>query len=146
MYSLDDIARAASIKSLISVLFMLLTESTGPDSKGRHSHTANVVNGNLLLVLGGFRGNVLGDLWSYQVPSTIARNTVSTSRHFITLHRSLEDERNRYLLECRVLLFVTYCRTIIVDKDVRTTRRLKDVQKMWNACGVLHHLSLVVLL
>lgn len=50
-----------------------------PDSKGRHSHASLVVNGNILVVLGGFRGNVLGDMWSYQVLSTIAKNIVSNA-------------------------------------------------------------------
>ncbi|XP_067940717.1 multiple epidermal growth factor-like domains protein 8 [Watersipora subatra] len=45
------------------------------DSKGRHSHATVVVNGNLLLVVGGFRGTVLGDIWSYQVLPSISTST-----------------------------------------------------------------------
>ena len=45
--------------------------------KGRFSHVAVPAFGNLLLVVGGYRGNVLGDLLAVTVPQAVARNQVS---------------------------------------------------------------------
>ena len=61
----------------ISVYLCFLEPTYTPVSKGRYSHASAVVNGNLLIISGGFRGNVLGDLWAYQVLSALSRNTVS---------------------------------------------------------------------
>ena len=40
--------------------------------KGRFGHVATVARGNLMLVVGGYSGQVLDDLLVYKVPSAIA--------------------------------------------------------------------------
>ncbi|XP_055897034.1 multiple epidermal growth factor-like domains protein 8 [Biomphalaria glabrata] len=40
--------------------------------KGRFGHTAVVANGNIMFIMGGYSGKVLGDLIAYKVPSAIA--------------------------------------------------------------------------
>ncbi|XP_035828225.1 multiple epidermal growth factor-like domains protein 8 [Aplysia californica] len=44
----------------------------GMPSKGRFGHAAVVANGNVMFILGGYSGQVLGDLIAYKVPSAIA--------------------------------------------------------------------------
>ena len=44
--------------------------------KGRYSTVAVAAFGNVLLITGGYRGNVLGDLLAYTVPKSVARNKV----------------------------------------------------------------------
>ena len=61
----------------VSVHLCVVEPTYTPVSKGRYSHASSVVNGNLLIISGGFRGNVLGDLWAYQVLSALSLNTVS---------------------------------------------------------------------
>lgn len=46
-------------------------------AKGRFGHTAVVANGNVMFVIGGYSGQVLGDLLAYKVPSAIADFQVS---------------------------------------------------------------------
>jgi len=46
-------------------------------TKGRFSHVAVPAFGNTLLVVGGYRGNVLGDLLAFMVPQVVARNQVN---------------------------------------------------------------------
>ena len=41
-------------------------------TKGRFGHSAVVVNGNIMFVVGGYSGQVLGSLLAYKVPSAIA--------------------------------------------------------------------------
>ena len=55
----------------------LAGSSTTPAPKGRYSHVADVAYGNIILVAGGYRGNVLDDLLAYGVPVSVSRNTVS---------------------------------------------------------------------
>ena len=45
--------------------------------KGRFSHVADVAFDNTLIIVGGYRGNVLGDMISYTVPKAVAKNWVS---------------------------------------------------------------------
>ncbi|KAF6034616.1 hypothetical protein EB796_007071 [Bugula neritina] len=52
-----------------------LTDSGPIDDKGRHSHASLVINENILVIIGGYRGNVLGDIHSYKVLPSIARNS-----------------------------------------------------------------------
>ena len=50
--------------------------SRSDPTKGRFSHVAVPAFGNSLLVVGGYRGNVLGDLLAFTVPQAVARNQV----------------------------------------------------------------------
>ena len=45
--------------------------------RGRFSHVAVPAFGNTLLIVGGYRGNALGDLGAYTVPLAIAKSLVS---------------------------------------------------------------------
>ncbi|GFO00125.1 multiple epidermal growth factor domains 8-like protein, partial [Plakobranchus ocellatus] len=40
--------------------------------KGRFGHTAVVANGNIMFIIGGYSGQVLGDIIAYKVPDAIA--------------------------------------------------------------------------
>ncbi|KAH9496424.1 Multiple epidermal growth factor-like domains protein 8, partial [Bulinus truncatus] len=40
--------------------------------KGRFGHSAVVANGNVMLIMGGYSGRVMGDLIAYKVPTAIA--------------------------------------------------------------------------
>ena len=51
--------------------------------KGRFSHVADVAFDNTLLIVGGYRGNVLGDMIAYTVPTTVAKNWVSFGMFFL---------------------------------------------------------------
>ena len=44
---------------------------------GRFSHAAAAAFGDTLLVVGGYRGNMLGDVIAFKVPTSIATNKVS---------------------------------------------------------------------
>jgi hypothetical protein len=44
--------------------------------KGRFGHAAVVARGNLMLVVGGYSGQVLDDLILYRVPSAVATQQV----------------------------------------------------------------------
>ena len=44
---------------------------------GRYSHAAATAFGDTLLVVGGYRGNMLGDVIAFKVPTSIATNKVS---------------------------------------------------------------------
>ncbi|CAG5128382.1 unnamed protein product, partial [Candidula unifasciata] len=44
----------------------------GMPSKGRFGHTAVAANGNIMFIIGGYSGQVLGDLLAYKFPSAIA--------------------------------------------------------------------------
>ena len=46
--------------------------------KGRFGHTAVVANGNIMFIIGGYSGQVLGDVIAYKVPDAIADYEAST--------------------------------------------------------------------
>ncbi len=59
---------------------MFLSSAVGgvnADHKGRFSHVAVAAFGNTLLISGGYKGSMLGDLVAYTVPTAVARNKVS---------------------------------------------------------------------
>ncbi len=71
--------------------------------KGRFSHVADVAYENTLLIVGGYRGNVLGDMIAYTVPKAISKNWV---RHYTSPSWCLLsncDERDERQWETRRL-------------------------------------------
>ncbi|XP_072326218.1 multiple epidermal growth factor-like domains protein 8 [Scyliorhinus torazame] len=57
-------------------LGLLISTGNGRESKsfrGRYSHVAAVMNGNILLVVGGYSGQPMGDLIAYKVPIFVSQ-------------------------------------------------------------------------
>ncbi|XP_067832979.1 multiple epidermal growth factor-like domains protein 8 [Heptranchias perlo] len=57
-------------------LGLLISTGDGRESKsfrGRYSHVATVMNGNILLIAGGYSGRPLGDLVAYKVPIFVSQ-------------------------------------------------------------------------
>lgn len=51
--------------------------TNGMPAKGRFGHSAVAVNGNVMFIIGGYSGQVLGDLIAYKVPLAVAGFEVS---------------------------------------------------------------------
>ena len=47
--------------------------------KGRFGHIAGVAYGNILLIAGGYSGQVLGDLIAFKVPAAVSPHQVTAS-------------------------------------------------------------------
>ena len=54
--------------------------------RGRFGHTAVVANGNIMFIIGGYSGQVLGDVIAYKVPSAVADHEVSRFYTDFSLH------------------------------------------------------------
>ncbi len=61
------------------MLFLFVSASSKTYFGGRFSHVSAVAYGDILLFVGGYRGNVLGDAIAFKVPLPIAKNKVNTS-------------------------------------------------------------------
>jgi len=66
--------------------------------KGRYGHVAGVVLNDTLLISGGYRGSVLGDLLALKLPPSII--TTDTTAHPVScihcLHSSVFDAPNGF--------------------------------------------------
>ena len=62
---------------LIEINFLvsaLLDDTFG----GRFSHAADIAFGDTIIIVGGNRGNMLGDIIAFKVPTSIATNEVES--------------------------------------------------------------------
>lgn len=60
------------MRSLLLFSFSLFTDSRYPKQQGVFAHAADVRNGNTLLLVGGYHGNVNADLLGYTLPPMLA--------------------------------------------------------------------------
>lgn len=62
-----------SVRNYLRDLFQLcVTASHYPKQQGVFAHAAALRNGNTLLLVGGYHGNINADLLAYTLPPTIA--------------------------------------------------------------------------
>ncbi len=74
---LSDISFSGVLRQCSNEIWVSGATTDSQQGKGRFSHVADVAFDNTLLVVGGYRGNVLGDVIAYTVPKAVSKNWVN---------------------------------------------------------------------